>query len=208
MTIALALAATFSGTAHVVDGDTLRVGRERIRIQGVDAPELSQLCGSGRDRWPCGRGAAAFLRRHVEGRALACERRDTDRFGRVVAICRLRGSDVGRLLVEAGWATAYRRYSLTYVASEERARKAARGIWRGRFQSPSAYRRERMARAGTPPPDPSCPIKGNIGSAGARIYHRPGDRDYAAVRVDLGRGERWFCSVGEAHAAGWRAARR
>ncbi|WP_245435025.1 phospholipase D-like domain-containing protein [Methylocystis rosea] len=50
----------------------------------------------------------------------------------------------------------------------------------------------------------NCRIKGNINRKGERIYHLPGERDYARTRMDKGKGERWFCSQEEAVAAGWR----
>ena len=62
----------------------------------------------------------------------------------------------------------------------------------------------------SPPPDPACPIKGNVNAKGERIYHKPGDQNYDRVimaNCDHGRcakGERWFCSDAEAEAAGWR----
>jgi hypothetical protein len=56
------------------------------------------------------------------------------------------------------------------------------------------------------PPNPQCPIKGNISSE--HIYHVPGQRDYCKTVIDENKGERWFCSPQEAEAAGWRAARR
>ena len=58
----------------------------------------------------------------------------------------------------------------------------------------------------SPPPNPACPIKGNI--TGEHIYHMPGQRDYCKTVVDESKGERWFCSPQEAEAAGWRAAQR
>jgi hypothetical protein len=58
-----------------------------------------------------------------------------------------------------------------------------------------------------PPPNPRCPIKGNVNAKGTRIYHLPGSRDYGAVRIDERRGERWFCSTTEAAGAGWRPVR-
>lgn len=59
----------------------------------------------------------------------------------------------------------------------------------------------------SPPPNPMCPIKGNI-SSGGQIYHTPGQRDYCRTVIDTSNGERWFCSEAEAEAAGWRAAQR
>jgi hypothetical protein len=61
----------------------------------------------------------------------------------------------------------------------------------------------------TIPPDPNCPIKGNIShtsrgeNTGRRLYHLPGMQDYEDTVIDLSRGERWFCSEAEAIAAGW-----
>ena len=49
---------------------------------------------------------------------------------------------------------------------------------------------------------------GNINAKGRRIFHVPGQEDYAATRIDRARGERWFCSAAEALAAGWTAAAR
>jgi hypothetical protein len=54
-----------------------------------------------------------------------------------------------------------------------------------------------------------CNIKGNVSyNGGAKIYHMPGQRDYASTIISTSRGERWFCSEGEARAAGWRKAGR
>jgi len=53
-----------------------------------------------------------------------------------------------------------------------------------------------------------CTIKGNIGQyGGERIFHAPGQEFYAATRIDLWKGERWFCSEEAARKAGWRRAR-
>jgi hypothetical protein len=59
---------------------------------------------------------------------------------------------------------------------------------------------------GPAPPNPACPIKGNVNRKGERIYHEPGGRDYERVVMDLTKGKRWFCSASEAEAAGWRRA--
>ena len=53
-----------------------------------------------------------------------------------------------------------------------------------------------------------CDIKGNISvETGERIYHLPGQKYYSSTRIDVSRGERWFCSESDARAAGWRKAR-
>jgi len=106
-------------------------------------------------------------------------------------------------MVAAGAARAYRRYSDRYVVAESAAAMAGRGIWAARMQTPESYRHPAVAEIA--PTD--CPIKGNIGTSG-RIYHRPGQRDYAATRISAAKGEAFFCSEADAIAAGFRAARR
>lgn len=109
-------------------------------------------------------------------------------------------------MVAAGAALAYRRYSDRYVAIESAAAVAGRGIWATRMQTPESYRHPAAAEAVTTGLG-DCLIKGNIGASG-RIYHRPGQRDYAATRINMGKGEAFFCSEADAIAAGFRPARR
>ena len=209
-------AADLSGRARVIDGDTIELGAARVRLHGVDAPESAQSCLAGGERWPCGRRATRALAGRIDGRTVACEQRDRDRYGRIVAVCREDGQDVNAWLVAQGWALAYRQYSRAYVDEESAARAARKGVWRGEIVAPWDWRRgerlqgaARNARPSTGNAPGRCNIKGNIShNSGRRIYHVPGDRDYARTRISPSRGERWFCSEAEARAAGWRRAGR
>lgn len=102
----------------VIDGDTLRQDGVTYRLAGIDAPEKRQTCADG---WPAGLAAAAHLREIVAVRAVTCEGRSTDRYGRTVGICRAAGADVGAAMVQSGLAWAYRQYSLAYVDAERQA---------------------------------------------------------------------------------------
>lgn len=201
-----ALAETFAGRARVIDGDSLAIGARQVRLHGIDAPEARQTCtgADGRD-WACGAWATRELAALVADRQTVCETRDIDRYGRSVARCRVDGQDLGRALVHAGAAMAYRRYSQAYVGDEAAAKRAGRGIWQGELLSPEAHRAATRAESPGAAPE-GCPIKGNI-SASGRIYHLPGQADYARTRINEERGERWFCNEAEARAAGWRRAR-
>lgn len=140
-------AETLTGTASVVDGDTLEIHGTRIRLFGIDAPESGQLCTrTSGERWRCGQQAALALSDRIGRSTVSCRGRDTDRYGRMVAVCRSRGVDLNGWMVSQGWALAYRRYSTDYVPAENRAAQARRNIWSGSFDRPWEWRSARRQR--------------------------------------------------------------
>ena len=195
------------GPAVVSDGDTLKVGGAKVRLFGIDAPEKAQTCGD----WACGAAARARLAELVAEREVICVTRDTDKYGRTVATCRAGGTDLGAALVSEGLAWAFARYSRDYVATEEQARAARLGVWRGAAEAPWEYRaevkaaRDRIQEAKAEAEAGGCRIKGNISAGGERIYHLPGSAAYPKVRISAAKGEKWFCDETAALAAGWRA---
>lgn len=205
---ALASAQRFEGTARVVDGDTMDVGGIRVRLHGLDAPELGQICTSpDGTKWDCGAWVAQELRARIGTRRVTCDTVDIDRYGRTVARCHMAGRDIARELVRDGLAVAYRKYSMAYDREEAAARHAVRGLHAHRMTRPAAHRRAQVSSRNAPAPA-GCAIKGNIGRTGTRIYHLPGQTFYARTVIRVTAGERWFCSEAEARAAGWRRARR
>jgi endonuclease YncB( thermonuclease family) len=132
------------GEARAIDGDTLQVGEIRLRLHGVDAPELRQTCeDEAGEAWACGRRAASELAAAVAGGEVHCVSRERDRYQRLVATCWSQGRDVGQALVSHGWAVAYRRYSVDYVRDEDLARYLTQGMWAGRFEMPWEWRQAR-----------------------------------------------------------------
>lgn len=131
-----------TGTASVIDGDTIDIHGTRIRFHAIDAIESRQRCTlpNGRE-WNCGRDAAFALADKIGRSPVSCEVRDVDRYKRLVAICRLRGEDLNAWLVRNGWAVAYRRYGLDYVEEEELARENRSGIWASHFMMPWDWRK-------------------------------------------------------------------
>lgn len=137
-----AAAAEIAGRPHVTDGDTLRFGKDSVRIAGIDAPERAELCDEDTDRAkPCGQIAAEALRDKIGKQIVTCTGGTIDRYNRLVATCYAGGEDLGAFMVRSGQALAYRRYSMAYVAEEDEAREAGRGLWAGSFVAPWAWRR-------------------------------------------------------------------
>lgn len=142
-----AAAAPIVGVASVIDGDTIEIHGQRIRLHGIDAPESRQLCtrptGEG---WRCGQRASLALSDQIGRSTVSCDPRDTDHYGRIVAVCSARRVDLNGWLVTQGWAVAYRRYSRDYVPAEDQARSARRGVWSGSFEMPWEWRQQRRHR--------------------------------------------------------------
>lgn len=208
------------GRASVIDGDTIEIHGERIRFNGIDAPESAQSCKDGNGNpYRCGaRSAGALAVFLKESAPTRCEFVERDQYGRFVGDCfRADGASVQAALVRSGWAMDWPRYSGGAYANEQAAAKNERiGIWAGTVQPPWEWRAAKRQETAPPVVAPliatgqsgGCKIKGNIASDGDRIYHVPGQQHYAKTRISKGKGERWFCSEAEARAAGWRRARR
>ena len=128
---------------RISDGDSLRSGSLRIRLFGIDAPEIKQTCHNASSiKWPCGATARDRLSELVKTAAhLKCRLRDTDRYGRLVMQCFANQKDIGRTLVEEGMAVAYERYASDYIAVQAQARDAGRGLWAGKFEMPEDWRK-------------------------------------------------------------------
>lgn len=135
---ALDVPAPVTGHAEIVDGDTLRIERVRVRLVGIDAPERDQFCktADGAD-WPCGKEARQFLVHSIAGQPVSCVPTGRDIYGRTLARCRVADADLGRTIVAAGWAVTY----IDYATEQSSARAQHFGIWQGEFDNPADWRR-------------------------------------------------------------------
>lgn len=128
--LVLSGAPSSAATVGVIDGDTLSIGSERVRLWGIDAPEMSQTCYRHDVAFECGRAARQALLQIIRGRDVTCTPVARDRYGRTVASCRAAGDDLGSEMARAGWALDYARYSgRRYAADQTAAQQAHRGLW-------------------------------------------------------------------------------
>jgi endonuclease YncB( thermonuclease family) len=126
-----------SGTARASDGDSFRLGDDRVRLLGLDAPELSQLCAApDGGQWSCGRVARDRMAALLATGPVACRPEDKDRYNRLLARCTVAGNDLGALMVAEGLAVS----SGDYWQQEQAARAGKRGIWAGGFDRPADWR--------------------------------------------------------------------
>ena len=216
----------------VYDGDTMRVRvkgtSERVRIIGLDAPELNPKECFGQE-------SASKMQSLAQSRtvwiAADSTQDDRDRYGRLLRhVYDSSGTSLAETMIRGGFATEYT-YARAYAGqaahrrAEATAKSNGRGIWSSRCAQPepvqAAPAPKPSSAAPSPKPSPaapapaaptptqqqSCTIKGNIASDGEKIYHLPGQRYYGVTKISPSKGERMFCSEQEALNAGWRRAK-
>lgn len=193
------------GAAVVVDGDTIEISGERVRLEGIDAPETAQTCTTvGGETWNCGLEASEVLRALISNKSVSCDRVGQDKYGRTLGICFADADDLNAAMVRTGYAWAFIKYSEAYAGAEREAKAVRAGVWQGSAVPAWEFRHKPVALADASAPN-GCLIKGNVSKNG-QIYHTQGSAWYDKVKVDESAGERWFCSEDEAKAAGWRPA--
>jgi endonuclease YncB( thermonuclease family) len=134
---------SLDGRVHVVDGDTIHLNEAKIRLKGIDAPEMEQSCRRSGRSYACGDVARRALIDLVSGSQVQCRASGRDRYQRILARCTVNGRDVGARMVEDGWAVSYGR---DYEAEEARAADRGAGLWSGEFERPQDWRRHRSDR--------------------------------------------------------------
>ena len=128
-----------NGSALVVDGDSLKLNGERIRLLGIDAPELHQKCEKDGQSWKCGRAATTALKKMIGTNKVECRGAEFDRHERLLGTCYVNGLNLNKNMVLKGWAVSYKG---NYRAEQKQAKFEKRGIWQGEFEWPSDWRRK------------------------------------------------------------------
>ncbi len=128
---------TIAGFGEAIDGDSLKVAGQDIRLKGIDAPEMSQWCQNrvGRD-YACGVEAKKWLRARLQRGAVSCAIEGRDRYGRLLGTCKLGEELLNDAIVREGLAVDYGGYR----SAQSHAQRQQIGLWSGRFVMPSEHR--------------------------------------------------------------------
>ena len=126
----------------IIDGDTIRIGEERIRFSGIDAPEINQTCTYEGVEVFCGKISKSLLVDKTSLEQVKCISEGKDQYNRTLAECFVNGESLSRYLVRQGYAFAYRKYSKKFIKDEDYAKEKKMGMWNMKFLFPWDYRRK------------------------------------------------------------------
>lgn len=131
-----------AGEALVTSGDTLEIAGRRVRLRGIDAPELDQECRFSKGKlYPCGKVAMRRLSRLVSGQEVRCKGDKRDGHDQLLAHCTVGPLSLNELVVASGWALADPKTGANYTRAESAAKARREGLWRGQFEEPWEWRK-------------------------------------------------------------------
>jgi endonuclease YncB( thermonuclease family) len=217
----------------IKDGGAIQLAGTTYRLDGIDAPELDQMCVDDHaDPWTCGVEARDRLAKLIGKREVRCRDLGADtKYGkRRIGICTIDGENtsLNQMLVREGFALNFEPAAKgRFKADEATAKAALAGLWKGCFVAPQEFRkwqktttllgascrsdkdhelREILFPDDTAMP-PGCPIKAKF-AVRARVTGNVGIYHLQGCRsyAGLSKPNRWFCSEDDAQAAGFRKA--
>ena len=140
-----------SGKAEVIDGDTIKINKKKIRLFGIDAPEKKQICKklhisffifNFQKDYKCGEKSTLALFKKLKDKRVKCVLKESkDKYKRNIGICYVKNQDINKWRVKNGYALAYKKYSKKYLLEEQYAKENKLGLWRGTFMNPEKWRR-------------------------------------------------------------------
>ena len=133
----------------ITDGDTIKIGKEKIRLFGIDAPEIKQICkNKNNNSYACGEVSRDALRDLIKKSALKiyCYYSERDRYNRIIGECFLgaiSAFNINANMVFTGQAVAYLKYSKKYLIDQNHAKDSKWGLWAGTFEMPEEWRKKK-----------------------------------------------------------------
>ena len=141
------------GIPKIIDGDTVHINNKKIRLEGIDAPEIKQQCKKNflqisvfvgfqfSKNYPCGVTSKTKLINKIDSSKIKCISSSKDRYKRYLATCYLKKINLNKWMVRNGYAVAYKRYSKRYLIDENYAKENKLGMWKGTFLRPEKWRK-------------------------------------------------------------------
>jgi len=141
------------GTPKIIDGDTVHINNKKIRLEGIDAPEIKQQCKKPFlqissligfqfiKKYSCGVTSKKKLIKKIDNSKIRCISSSKDRYKRYLATCYKEKINLNKWMVRNGFAVAYKRYSNDYVRDEDFAKENKLGLWEGSFTMPEKWRK-------------------------------------------------------------------
>ena len=141
------------GVPRIIDGDTVHINNKKIRLEGIDAPEIKQKCKKPyfkistligfelNKNYSCGVTSKTKLINRINSSKIKCISLSKDRYKRYLATCYKDKINLNKWMVRNGYAIAYRRYSKDYVKDEKYAKENKLGMWKGSFITPEKWRK-------------------------------------------------------------------
>ena len=141
------------GISKIIDGDTVHIKSKKIRLEGIDAPEIKQKCQKEflkistifgfnfKKSYSCGAISRIKLIDKIDNSKINCISSSRDRYKRYLATCYKDKINLNKWMVKNGFAVAYKRYSKDYDRDEDYAKKNKLGIWKGSFIRPEKWRK-------------------------------------------------------------------
>lgn len=133
-----------SGTSRVVDGDTIVIEKNRIRLDLIDAPESKQKCFDANDeKYDCGVAATRFLSDLIGAKTVSCFYEKKDIYDRFLAICYVDNVNINLQMLSKGLVVIYNYSHVNdeFLQAEEKAKASKLGLWQGAFQRPKDFRK-------------------------------------------------------------------
>ena len=138
------------GLPKVIDGDSIHIKSYKIRLEGIDAPEISQKCKKPylkiifftfQKDYYCGQISKKKLIQKIGNKSVKCILLGKDRYKRYLAKCFKGTINLNKWMVRNGYAIAYRKYSKLYILDENFAKEEKLGLWQGTFVKPEKWRK-------------------------------------------------------------------
>jgi endonuclease YncB( thermonuclease family) len=142
LSVILSAAPGYAAGAIVRDGDTIQFGSVTYRLDGIDAPELDQICiDDHADPWTCGVDAREQLTKVIGGRSVHCDDLGVDKShkNRHVGLCSADGDamSLNQQLVRLGFAVSFEPAAKVHFKEDAASAKEARaGLWKGCLVAP------------------------------------------------------------------------